>query len=205
MSTTDQEQIQLLKSWWKSHGYRVLFVIIAVLLLGFGWRHWRMYSHNYLERTSTIYMQMLFAHEQNKVDEYKSFARQLISDYPGSVYSSLASLLLAKGAVDDGDFKAAEDNLRFIIKKSPAKILRQIARLRVAKLLIETQRYDAALQLLQRIDDRGYLADINEITADALEKLGRKEEARELYGKAKELGKLNAMQSPLLEVKLRQF
>ena len=205
MSLTDQEQIQLFKSWWRAYGYYAAFIVLAVLLGVFGWRYWHGYSKSYSEQASINYMQLLASCEQQKIDDCEKMAQHLVSDYPSSIYASIASLMLAKHAVDAGDFKLAEEKLRFVMKKAPAKNLRQLARIRTARLLIEEKKYEDALQLLHYVDDKRYLVDINEITADALHKLGKKEEAKVLYEKARELGEPNSAHSPLLEMKLQRF
>ena len=206
MFLTDQEQIRLIKSWWKTYGYHVVFTTLVVLLGVFGWRYWNGYSKNYLERASVDYMQLLHTYEQQKTDDCEKIARGLVSNYPSSIYASMASLILAKRAVEAGDLKLAEEKLRFVMEKAPAKNVRQLARIRTARLLIEEKRYEESLQLLRYVDDKRYMAGVNEIAADALYKLGRKEEAKIFYEKAKgELGKLNSVHSPLLEMKLQRF
>jgi predicted negative regulator of RcsB-dependent stress response len=205
MSLTDQEQIQLFNSWWKSYGYYVVSIVLAVLLGIFGWRYWHGHSKNYLEQASIYYMQLLDNCEQQKIDDCEKMAQRLVSSYPSSVYASMASLMLAKHAVEAGDLKLAKERLRFVMEQASAKNLRQLARVRTARLLIEEKKYEDALKLLLQVDDKRYLADINEITADALYKLDRKEEAKVLYEKARELSRQNFVHSPLLEMKLQRF
>ena len=93
MSLSDQEQIQLFKSWWKTHGYHVVFTVVVTLLGVFGWRYWHGYSKSHLEQASINYMQLLSSCEQRKTDDCEKMAQRLISDYPSSIYASMASLL----------------------------------------------------------------------------------------------------------------
>ncbi len=205
MPMSDKEQIDLVKSWWKEYGYYILFTIALVLLVNFGWRYFHNYRQHNLEYTSASYLKMLEYYDQKKVDEYQAIAKQLINSHKSSVYASLAALLLAKDDISAGNYQEASAQFNFVIKKSPAKNLRQLARLRLARVLIETKKYADALQLLQKVDDKGYKAAIEEARGDALFKLGRLDEARVSYQQAKDLRAGNELQPPLLKAKLQQL
>ena len=203
--SSDDEQLQLVKSWWNKYRYYVLLTMVGIILLSLGWRYLHDYSKRYLGYASDNYTQMLYLQSQQKLDEYKGLAKKLIYDCPGSVYASLAALNLAKDAVESNDFDVAKDHLDFVVAKSLHKGLRQIARIRLARVLNELKKYDDALALLDKTDDDGYLANIFEARGDIFRGLGRLEEAEHFYDKAKELERNVDVYSPLLKTKLHQF
>jgi predicted negative regulator of RcsB-dependent stress response len=204
MPTSDKEQIQMLKDWWKQYGNYILSVIIIFFVVSFGWRYWQQHKYQRLERTSVTYVQMLTAFEQQKNDEVKLFAKQLMQNYPRSSYASLAALMLAKIAVQAKDFKLAQEQLEFVIKKSPNATLRQIARIRAARILLSTKQPQAALDLLAKVDDEAYMAAVSEISGDVLLELGKVNEAKQAYQKAKNK-EVKGAASPLLQLKMQQF
>lgn len=201
---SDNEQVQMLKDWWKEYGYYILFTILVFVFANFGWRYYQKYKYHQLENASINYMQMLTAFERQKNDEAKLYADLLMKNYAKSSYASLAALMLAKIAVQANDLKLAQERLGFVIKKSSNKTLRQVARIRAARVLIVTKQPQEAIDLLSIVDDDAYVAAVNEISGDALAALGKVMEANQAYQKAK-AASINDAKSPLLKLKMRQF
>lgn len=204
MPTSDKEQIQLVKDWWKQYGTTILVAALVFVITSFGWRHWQQYKHHRIERASTDYMQMLVAFEQQKNDEAKLYAKHLMEDDAKSAYSGLAALMQAKLAVQAGDLKLAQEQLQFVIKKSSSNTLRQLARIRSARVFLATKQPQEALNLLATVDDDTYKSEISEISGDALLALGKVNEAKQAYQKAKSVVTKDA-KSPLLQLKMQQF
>lgn len=204
MPTSDKEQIQMVKDWWKQYGTTIVVAVLVFAITNFGWRYWQQYKNRRVERASTNYTQMLVAFEQQKNDEAKLYAKHLIQDDPKSSYAGLAALMQAKLAVQTGDLKLAQEQLQFVIKKSSSNTLRQLARIRSARIFLTTKQPQEALNLLAMIDDEAYKAEISEVSGDALLALGKVAEAKQAYQKAKDLTASGA-KSPLLQLKMQQF
>ncbi len=203
MPMSDKEEVQLVKVWWKEYGYYLLFTVLFVVVANFGWHRYQHYQIGRSEQASLMYMQILDLVTQKKSDEVKLFGEKLVKDYPKSTYASLAAFVLAKLAVEANDLKLADERLRFIVKKAPSKKLRQIARVRNARVLIAMKKPQEAVDLLAAIDDTGYLADINETLGDALLALGKTSEAEEAYRKAKTSDESKKTHAPLLKMKVQ--
>lgn len=204
MPTSDKEQIQMVKDWWKQYGTTILVAVLVFAVINFGWRHWQQYKHHRIDRNSTDYMQMLVAFDQQKKDEAKLYAKRLMQDDSKSAYASLAALMQAKVAVQAGDLKLAQEQLQFVIKKSSDNTLCQLARIRSARIFLATKQPQEALKLLATVNDDAYKAEINEISGDALLALGKALEAKQAYQKAKD-GIIKDAKSPLLQLKMQQF
>jgi predicted negative regulator of RcsB-dependent stress response len=203
MPMSDKEQMQIVKSWWQEYGYYLLFSVIFVLVTNFGWRHWQQYQNVRQEQASTMYMYMVTLLEQHKKDEVKLYGEKLVKDYAKSPYASLAALILAKEAINANDLKLADERLQFIIKKSSSKKLRQLARVRDARVLIAMKKSQEAITLLSAVDDDTYLAEVNEILGDAWSSLGKSSEAEQSYNKAKSINAKRKAGSPLLKMKMQ--
>ena len=203
MQTSDQEQIQMVKDWWKRYGGYIVSAILVVAVISFGWRYWQHYQQRRIERASINYAQMLTALDQQKQEEVKLYAQQLMKDYAKSAYASMAALALAKIAVQDGDFSLAYEQLQFVLTKSSSSALKQIARIRAARVLLATKKPQAALDILATVDDAAYQAEIAEVSGDALFQLAKVAEAKQAYQKAKNLE--TTVKLPLLQLKMQQF
>jgi predicted negative regulator of RcsB-dependent stress response len=204
MQTSDKEQIQMIKDWWKKYGNMVLVLVLVFAVTNFGWRYWLQYKQKNLERASISYTQMLVSFEQKKYDEGKLYADLLMDKFTKSPYASLAALFLAKEAVQKGELESAQRYLQFVVKKSANNELRQLARIREARVLIALKKAKQALDLLVVVNDKAYQAEIYEIMGDAYMQLGQKLDADNFYQKAKDIAPAD-IKSPLLKLKMRQF
>ena len=205
MSVSDNEQMQAFKHWWKQYGG---YIVIGVLVFSFsnlGWRYWQKYQERRLENASVTYIQLLVAFDGKKEEEVTLYAQHLMKNYPKSPYAALGALISAKSAIETGKLQRAQEDLQFILNKTTNKALRQIARIRKARLLLEDKLPQTALDLLMVVDDEALIAAISEIRGDILLALGKKDEAKKEYQKARDELKKSKEQSPLLEIKLRQF
>lgn len=205
MPISNKEEMQIIKGWWREYGYYLVFTVVIFLVINFGWRYWHNYKRSQLASSSVIYMQMLSSLGQKKNEEVKLFGERLIKNYTRTPYSSLAALLLAKEAVQKGDLKLAQEKLQFVIKKAPNKKIRELARIRTARILIAMEKPKEALVLLSKVSDKDYTANVSEVFGDALLALDNVKDAKRAYRKAEHLTKDKSLPLPLLKMKLQQF
>lgn len=178
---TEQEQIELIKSWIKQYS---LFVIIGVCIAAAaisGWQIWQKRQNKTLFHASIIYDKMLSMRAQNNTHATTAEAKRLSTRYPKTIYGQIAMLMLARDAVIKKDYPVAEKNLVWVINESKDKTFRQIARSRLARLLIEENKPKEALLELDKIDDPNFLGLINEIRGDAYLAMKKPQEARTAY------------------------
>lgn len=200
MNTTDKEQIQILKDWWKKNSSAVLMALLVFAITNYGWRYFQQHKNKIAAKTSLGYTQMLTAVEQKKTDEAVLMGKKLIQEQPKSVYAGMAGLTLAKIYVQKQDLKAAQTQLEFVINKTSDSAFKQIAKVRLARVLLELKQPQKALDILATVSDVAYNAEIKEISADALLALGKNAEAKKAYQEA-----ANSSDSPLLKLKMQQF
>ena len=206
MSMSDSDEVQMFRNWMKEYGYYILFSILAFLIVNFGWRYWKQYKEYKLGQATVMYDQVLQSFDKEKNEELKLFGEKLIKNHPKTIYASLASLTLAKHYVDSGDLKSAQENFEFVIKEAPSKEVKELARVRVARILIALKDPQKALDTLANSQDDGFYAStVNEVRGDALLKLGKNEEAEKAYSLAKSLNTDVSSQPPLLKMKMQQF
>lgn len=201
MNETDKEQIQIIKDWWKKNSSTVLTAILVFAITNYGWRYWQQHKNKTVAKASLGYTQMLTAYEAQKTDEAMLMGKKLIKEQPKSVYAGMAGLMLAKIYVQKQDLKAAQIQLEFIINKTSDSTFKQIARIRLARILLELKQPQKALDILTIINDKAHNAEIKEISADALLVLGKNAEAKKAYQEAVASGS----DSPLLKLKMQQF
>lgn len=205
MSLSDLEQKQMVKAWVKEYGYYILFSVVFFLAANFGWRYWQQQKITKIESATFMYSQMMEASEEDRKEEANLYAEKLIKDYSDSIYASFASLMLAKDYAEKDNLESAEEKLRFVIKNSPAADIEDLARFRLARILIDMKEPQKALDLLPADYDGVFVVEYSEVRGDAFSALDKKEDAEKEYKNAMTLSGSKKIKPPLLELKLQQF
>jgi predicted negative regulator of RcsB-dependent stress response len=202
---SDEEQIRLLKKWWRKYGTYVLVAMLISLASNYGWRYSQQYKARQASLASISYNQMLAELSQQKKDAAELFADNLQKKYRRTPYASLANLLMAKNAVKDGKLDMASQKLKWVIDHGKQKSFRQLARLRLARIFINDKKPEEALALLNTLEDKTFAGIASEIRGDALVMLGKEAEGVAAYKDALNFNHENGLNSPLLKIKLQQF
>lgn len=164
---TEQEQIQQLKTWLKQYGPTVVLGIVLALIMTTSWRYWQNYHNKVLIHASSIYDEMLTLRAQNNTSGALAQAQKLLSHYRKTPYADMASLLLARDAVLKKNYPEAIQQLNWVINHSTNSSIREIARIRMARILLAEQKPDEALDLLKKRDDKNYIGLVDEVRGDA--------------------------------------
>ncbi len=202
---TEDEQVEQLKRLLRVYGIPALLGVLAGVLVFYGWSYYQSYRARILSHASGVYDEMLTDRAQNNTQETQVQAEKLFTHYPSTPYSDMAALMLAREAILKNNFSEAEKQLNWVLKKGHSQSLRQIARLRLARLFLSQQKVDEALSELKTVDDPAFSGLIDEIRGDALLAKNQVSEAREVYQRAlQELPNADEIR-PLLEMKLNNL
>lgn len=181
---TEEEQVELLKKWWRNYGHYVWGGILAVVLSTVGYHWWQDRQNAIKVQASTAFESLMSKVAQNDVNGIKSQANYLKNNYSGTVYGSAGALLLAKEAVAGQKWKEAQKQLEWVVEKSTASSMRQIARLRLARLFLYKKNYEKALSTLMQVEEASFLPLVHELRGDILLAQEKKREAGEAYQQA---------------------
>ena len=187
---TDEEQIEELKSWWSEKGKGVVAGVAIGLAGVVGWTSWQNHLHAQAERASTRYQQLvsdaLIGETAAESDHARTLAmaEALIDEFPGSAYASFASLIAARAAVAENAPDGARRHLRRVVEDAPFPELVPIARLRLARLMLDAGEYDGALAELDRVGAGPFHARVAELRGDMQRARGDDAAARRSYGEA---------------------
>ena len=193
----EQEQVAELKAWWTQHGNRILAVVIAVAVAVVGWQGWRWYEHGQAAQASVLYDTLSKAAQAGDAKALRDAAGTLVESYPRTLYASMGALLAAKFYFERNDLKNAKAQLQWVIEHSPAEDFRDLARLRLAAVLVDEKAYDEALKLLDAPHAPAYDAQYAALKGDVLVAKNQLAEARAAYQSA--LEKAERRDSPFRE------
>lgn len=203
---TEDEQIEKLKDMWRRHGAPLLTGVAIALAGVFGWQAWNNYQDTQARNASTLYQSMLEAVLASDSEASRAraaeLAAQLRDEYASTRYADYAALMQARLAVEANDFPVAEQSLREIMDGSKNTTLQEVARQRLARVLLQEQRAEEALELFSApVEGAELRATREEIRGDLLLSLDRSAEAREAYQAAQEALE-DASARPQLQLKL---
>jgi predicted negative regulator of RcsB-dependent stress response len=145
----EQEQIATLKGWWKDNGNFVLGALLAVSLAVSGWFGWRNWQAGQAASAGAHYETLVRAAQGGDLKAMREAGAALAENYAGTVYASLGALASAKTLYDRGDLKGARAQLQWVLEKGATDDFKDLARLRMAAVLLDEKGYDEALKLME--------------------------------------------------------
>lgn len=181
---TEQEQIEVLKNWLKQYLPVIIAGILLAILFSTGWRYWQQRQNKILIHASQIYDEMLTLRAQNNNTLALVQAKKIYTHYPKTPYGEMAAFALARDSVNQLNYPDAEKYLNWILKHSKTSGIRQIARLRLARILIAQKKIAESFKQLNKIDDDTFKPLIDETIGDAYFAKNQFQEARKYYKKA---------------------
>ena len=191
----EQEQLAALKAWWQENGNLVLFACSLVLVALVAWQGWSYYQRNEVVQASSLYDAGQKAARAGELKPVREAAGTVIERYPRTAYAAMAAMVSAKAHFQGGDLKTARAQLAWVAENAQDEGLQDIARLRLASVMLDEKAYDDALKTLDA--KHGAAFDVLFLAArgDVLVAQDKKEDARAAYGAA--LDKANARDAGL--------
>lgn len=201
---TDQEQMEVIKKWFRENGKWLLVAILIGLGIGFGWHTWQEQKLQRNEQASSLYEQLLSANEQNNPQTIQQMSEEIVKRYPKTEYAAMANLIAAKASVYQNNFSVALTNLQWVLSHSSSAALRQIARLRIARLQLSQNKPDEAQKTIDVVNDPTFQPAIDEVQGDIYSAKNDSVKARQSYQSAQSGFSALLGEDVLLSIKLAQ-
>lgn len=180
----EQEQLAALKAWWHDNGTVVLSLVAAVALGVAGWQGWHWYQQREALGAGALYESLAQGVRAGETRAVRDAAGALATRFPRTLYAALGALTSARFFADHGDAKNAKAQLQWVVDRAASDDLRDLARLRLAALLLDDKAYDAALGLLAAPPVEAYAAQYAAARGDILQAKGSPAEAKAAYREA---------------------
>lgn len=197
-----QDQIDAIKSWWERWGRLVSGVALLLALVVAGITGWRWYQHRQAEGAAVLYLAIQESLQGNDLKRVREAAGQLVEKYPSTGYAVLAALVAARIDVESGDSKTARARLEWAAANAKQDEYRDLARLRLAAVMVDDRDYVAALRVLDLKRSATFDALFLDLRGDVLSAQGDAPAARAAYQSALERMEANSPYRALVEVKL---
>ena len=151
MATLDlqeQEQLEALKAWWNDNRNQILGALLIVVVAMGGWRGWQYYQHKQSYGAATLYQQFIEQLASNDAKRINDAAAAVTDKFGSTAYAERAELLAARVNEQGHDLARAKTQLQWVIDNARDATLKDVARLRLAAVLLDEKKYADALALL---------------------------------------------------------
>lgn len=189
---TEEEQVEAIKNWWNENGKSLIVTVVVVLSGYFGWNGYQDHLRIQGEAASNVYQQLVNKatkpeSEQTEADktELETLAAQLKTEFPDSLYAQFGGLYLAKFAIEANNFEGAAAELKALVDAGQEGPVTFIAQVRLARVLIQQEKFDDALALVATTPEASFIAQYEEVKGDALFAKGESAKALKAYQTAR--------------------
>jgi predicted negative regulator of RcsB-dependent stress response len=198
----EQEQIAVIKDWWRKYGNLVTAAVLALVVGVSGILGWRYYRAQHSSSAAILYSQLDTAEKSNDSKKVQDIAATLAASHAGTPYASMAALRAAKSFAAMNDLVNAKQRLQWVVDKAKDDETRDIARLRLAGVLFDEKNHDGALKLLETKHAAAFDGLYADLKGDILAAQNKRAEARTAYQSALEKSDPRSSYRQLIQVKL---
>ena len=181
----DQQELENFKYFWHSKGRWLFAVLLLASLVYLGWVLYQGHIETKNEEAATALAGLV---EKAKTSQDKQSLQADLSilqqNYPESISSAQATMMVAADLFDQGQYEAAEKQLNWVLQNQQIPFVRALAIQRLATVQLQQKKYDAALSTLQMPVDAAFEALILETQGDVLYAQGKNKEALAVYEQA---------------------
>jgi len=177
----DQNSIDGIKTWWDKFGTAVTILLTAILVAMGGMQAWKYYQQQQAQQAVDLYILLQQVQLSNEPAKINDAAQLLTEGFPSSGYAPRAALIAALADAQSGNHKRAIQNLQWVIDHAKETALHDLARLRIAGILLDEQKYDEALRILSTQQGATFAGLYLDRKGDILVALNKISEARLSY------------------------
>ncbi len=183
MNQDDEQQLQQIKAWWQRYGSGILLGLAGLAVILAGWWGYGTWQERSAQQAAAAYAELLRAEQGGELAAAEAAGERILDEHAGSGYAAMAALRLARIQVEAGERRRAVQTLKGLADSADSRAMAELARLRRARLLGETDQ-EAALSLLEGEVTEGFRASYAQLRGDLLSQLGRAEAAVAAYREA---------------------
>jgi predicted negative regulator of RcsB-dependent stress response len=180
----EQDKLDDLKAWWSRWGNTVATALLVASLAAVAVQGWRWWTLRKAEEAAVLFNAVTMAARANDVAKARDATAQLTDKFAGSGYSPRAAFIVAKMQFDAGEPAAARAQLQWVVDHADEQELKEIARYRLAELMLNDKQYDDALKMLDARHGEPFSGLYADLRGDAHAAAGRPADARAAYQEA---------------------
>ena len=177
----EQDKIDELKAWWSKYGTLIVIGLAVFAASIAGVQAWKYYQNQKIGQVAELFDSLLQVQTSGDANKINDAAGLVMEGFPSSGYASRAAMISARASFDARDLQNAKSRLQWVLDNSKEDELKNLARLRLASILLDEKKYDDALRILETKHGTSFDGLYADLKGDVLSAAGRIPEARAAY------------------------
>jgi len=178
---SDDEKGEEIKRWWRENGRSVVIAVIVGLVAMFGGRHWIQSQKDAADKASMLYQSVVTQVTAGDSNAASEQAQLLFDDFAKTPYAAFAAFEMTSSSIEAGQVEKAKEYLQWIMANANLSVHREIARYRLAKVLLDEGSFNEARELINSSDNQALQSLFVELAGDIYQAEGSEVEARAAY------------------------
>lgn len=175
----EQQQLEIIKAWLARHGGKLAMAALVAAVAGAGYLGYRHYQQGQAEKASALYSDLVKM--DGDVKKIRLAASNIMESFPKTPYAARAALIAAGHDFDAGEMDDARIQLQWAIDHSQEPELRDVARLRLGRVLFDQKKYADAIATLDAPHGDAFDGLYSDLKGDIYAEEGKKDQARSAY------------------------
>lgn len=178
---SEKEQIEKMRTWWSDYGSYVIGGVVLGAAILYGINHYQSSQLQQQYAASALYDSLADHVAEGRLDAAETVASELTADFGDSIYFAQSKLAMARLYLEQNRDQDAKDTLNSLISSTASEEFKNVARVRLSKIMLYQGEAEAVIDLLEGRTSRAFSARYAEIRGDAYTALDRFAEARVAY------------------------
>lgn len=180
----EHERGEAVRAWVRQNGSAIVGGVALGLALIFGYQWWERSKVEHRLDAATQYQAVADAAERKDLEALNQLSGALAKDYADTPYALLAAMQVADAQINAGKIEDARKALDDAATLAQEPALKALIELRRARLALAANDAEGAIKLVDALPKDMYAGLAAEVRGDALQALGRTDEARAAYDTA---------------------
>lgn len=180
----EQEKLDALKRFWAQWGNMIVTGVIAAAVTVGAIQGWSYYKRTQAEQASGLFAVFEEAVRKSDLAAIRETGGKIVDDFGSTPYGPMAALVLARSNYEAGEVDTAAVQLQWVIDKAKDNDSVALARLRLAGIRLDQEKYDEALKLLEGEHATAFVPLYADLRGDIYVAQGKFDEARAAYRSA---------------------
>lgn len=180
----EQEQLDQIKHFWKKYGNLISWVLIVVLGSFAAWNGYQYWQRSQAAKAAVLFDEVERSVASGDLSRVQRSLADMKDKFPSTVFAHQAALLASRFLSVKGQTDEAKSTLKWVAAGAPDPAYRDMARLRLAGLLLDEGAFDDALAQLSQPASPSLSGLTADLKGDILMAKNQKEEALVSYRSA---------------------
>lgn len=177
----DYEQEQIIKDWLRQNWFTI-FAGIALGIAGlWGYAKWQNSQMAQNQTAASEYQQLIAVIDSQSTQDAAEVLVRYDEQYGMNYYAMKAHMALADRWLEDGQIEQAISEYQKVLDANAGKPIAEMVRLRLARLYVANENYDAAREQLSTVQSSAYETVVEEIKGDIFVAENTPKKAQDAY------------------------